>query len=140
MKLVQTYKITPDGEIPIQELKNIREFHLKNKNRFVTSTFSTDKPKTTPQTRYWFGVVLKYITEFYNDLGNDTNIKQWYDYYVTKGIFGYKEFNGELVPKSLSEALIVDFQEAKEKIQRDWAARGLYIPDPLENIKEQNEN
>ena len=130
MKITQTYQITPEGEIPADVAKNIREFHLKNKNRFVTSTFDTDKKKTNPQVRYWFGVVLEYINEYSKDLGNDTTAKLWYDYYVAKGIFGYKEFNGELVPKSLSEATVVDFQEAKEKIQREWAGRGLVIPDP----------
>lgn len=130
MKITQTYQITPEGEIPPEVAKNIRDFHLRNKSRFVTSIFDTDKKKTNPQTRYWFGAVLKYINEYSRDLGNDTDIKQWYDYYVAKGIFGYKEFNGELVPKSLRDATVIDFQEAKEKIQREWAGRGLIIPDP----------
>ena len=130
MKITQTYQITPEGEIPPEVARNIRDFHLKNKSRFVTSIFDTDKKKTNPQTRYWFGAVLKYINEYSRDLGNDTDIKQWYDYYVAKGIFGYKEFNGELVPKSLRDATVIDFQEAKEKIQREWAGRGLIIPDP----------
>ena len=130
MKITQTYQITPEGEIPPEVAKNIRDFHLRNKSRFVTSIFDTDKKKTNPQTRYWFGAVLKYINEYSRDLGNDTDIKQWYDYYVAKGIFGYKEFNGELVPKSLRDATVIDFQEAKEKIQREWAGHGLVIPDP----------
>ncbi|MBK7380619.1 MAG: hypothetical protein IPJ03_16810 [Ignavibacteriales bacterium] len=52
-----------------------------------------------------------------SDIGKD--VKQWYDFFVSEGYFGYKEFNGKLVPKHLSEATIIDFIEAKDKIQND---------------------
>ena len=86
--------------------------------------------RSNPQNRYWWGVMLKHIQEFMNELGHDHSVQDWHDYYVNKGYFGYKDIMNIRVPKGSSESTTLEFNEAVEKIRREWAERGLAIPDP----------
>lgn len=86
--------------------------------------------KTHKQLGYAFGVIFQTIVKYRESLGHNESVVDWYDYYKFKGYFGYQEFNGELVGKGLSKATTLEVNEAKERIQREWAEQGLIIPDP----------
>jgi hypothetical protein len=88
--------------------------------------------RTNPQNAYLWGIVLRLITDYAEASGYEFKEEDWYDYYVSKGYFGYKEVFGDRVPKGSSESDTFEFNQAKEKIQREWAERGLVIPDPNE--------
>jgi hypothetical protein len=88
--------------------------------------------RTNPQNSYLWGVMLKMIADYAEGLGYDFKEEDWYAYYVSKGYFGWKEMLGERVPKGSSESDKFEFNQAKEKLQREWAERGLSIPDPQE--------
>jgi hypothetical protein len=86
--------------------------------------------RTNPQNRYWWGVMLKLITDYMNEQGYELTEQDWHDYYVNKGYFGYKDILGLQVPRGSSEATTLEFNEVFDKIQKEWALRGLVIPDP----------
>ena len=130
MKYIETYQITKDGGMPDESRLRFVEFLKKNSGKFVEHSTTTDRKRTRPQDKYFFGVMLPCIVEHRRELGYWEDVKQWYDFFVSEGYFGYKEFNGKLVPKHLSEATIIDFIEAKDKIQMMFAKEGCIIPDP----------
>lgn len=86
--------------------------------------------RTNPQNRYWWGVMLKLVTDYMNEQGYELTEQDWHDYYVNKGYFGYKDILGVQVPRGSSEATTLEFNEVIDKIQKEWALRGLIIPDP----------
>lgn len=88
--------------------------------------------RTNPQNRYWRGVVIPLITSYMNKLGNDLTEDEVHDFYKSKGYFGYKDVMGDRVPKGSSECSTIEMAEAKERVQREWAERGLDIPNPNE--------
>ena len=85
---------------------------------------------TNPQIRYFFGVVFKHISEFMAAHGKMFDPEQLYERYKWKGYFGYCEILGEPVPQGLSKASTMQTSAAKERIQAEWAEKGLIIPDP----------
>jgi hypothetical protein len=110
-----------------QFFENCKYFEGKK----VDITIERHKTKATyPQKKYSFGVVFKKISDYMKSYGDEHTPKELYEFYKSKGYFGYKEIMGEQVPKGLSEATTLEASEAKEKIQREWANRGLVIPDP----------
>jgi len=86
--------------------------------------------RSNPQNRFWNGVVLPLSERFSFEDGNPDSVKTWHEYFIFKGFFGYKEVNGELIPKRSSEADTLEFNEAIDKVQKFWALRGHIIPDP----------
>lgn len=122
--------MTKDGKMPIESKQRFVEFLKKNAGKWIEHSATTDRKRTRPQDKYFFGVMLPYIVTYRRGLGYSEDVKQWYDFIVSEGYFGYKEFNGKLVPKHLSEATIIDFIEAKDKIQMMFAKEGCIIPDP----------
>jgi hypothetical protein len=88
--------------------------------------------RSNPQNAYLWGVVLPMIAEYAASYGEEFKEEDWYDYYVSKGYFGWKEMFGSKLPKGSSEADTFEFNQAIAKIQREWAERGLVIPDPNE--------
>jgi hypothetical protein len=92
--------------------------------------------RTNPQNRFYWGVLLPMIANYARELGEDVTKEEWHEYYVQKGYFGWeaKIINGEEVrlPRRSPEALTIDFNEVFQRLQREWAQRGLYLPDPNE--------
>lgn len=86
--------------------------------------------RTNPQNRYWRGVVIPLITNYINSFGNEVKADDIHESYIYKGYFGFKEVNGEMIPKRSSEADTFEFSEAISRVQREWAEKGLVIPDP----------
>ena len=86
--------------------------------------------RTNPQNRFWNGVVLPYSEKFSFEDGKPNSVKVWHEYFIFKGFFGYKEVNGELIPKRSSEATTLEFNEAIDKAQKFWAVNNHIIPDP----------
>jgi len=130
MKFIETYQVTPEGKMPEESKLRFVEFLKKNAGKWIEHSATTDRKRTRPQDKYFFGVMLPYIVNHRRELGYWEDVKQWYDFFVSEGYFGYKEFNGKLIPKHLSEATIIDFIEAKDKIQMMFAKEGCIIPDP----------
>ena len=86
--------------------------------------------RTNPQNRFWNGVVLPLSEQFSLEDSNPFSQNEWHEYFIHKGFFGYKEMNGELVPKRSSEADTMEFNEAIDKVQKFWALKNRIIPDP----------
>ena len=114
-----------------------REF--EGKKVIIWTRRKVDK-RSNPQNRYWQGVVLPLIRDYmkanwkrFTDADCSQLTKEdWHNWYKSKGYFGYKEMFGEKIPKGSSESTTLEFQEAKDRVQREWAVRGLDIPDPNE--------
>lgn len=95
----------------------------------ITITRHTEK-RTTPQNKYYWGVIIKLIRNFSLEKGYDFTEDDWHEYIISKGYFGYKDsINGRRAKRS-HEATTIEFNEAIEKLQRDWAIKGLILPDP----------
>ena len=88
---------------------------------------------TSLQLRYFFGVVFRMISDYMDSYGEQHTYEGIYDYYKNKGYFGYMKIFDEPVPQGLSRASIQQASEAKERIQREWAGKGLVIPDPKQD-------
>jgi len=85
---------------------------------------------TNPQMRYFFGVVFRKISDYMDKYGESHSYEELYDYYKNKGYFGYMKMFDEPVPQGLSRCTTQQASEAKERIQQEWAEKGLIIPDP----------
>lgn len=85
---------------------------------------------TSPQLRYFFGVVFRKISDYMESYGENHSYEEIYDYYKNKGYFGYMKMFDEPVPQGLSRCSTQQASEAKERIQQEWAEKGLIIPDP----------
>lgn len=86
--------------------------------------------RSIPQNKFWQGVVLDLSEKFSFDKGDPYSRNEWHEYYISKGFFGYKEMNGEQIPKRSSEATTLDFNNAIDLVQKFWAVNGYVIPDP----------
>lgn len=85
---------------------------------------------SNPQKRYFFGVVFRMIADYMDSYGETHSYEEIYDYYKNKGYFGYMKMFDEPVPQGLSRCTTQQASEAKERIQQEWAEKGLIIPDP----------
>lgn len=103
--------------------------HYEGKKVEITTERRKDK-RSEQQNRFWYGVVLPLCNEFSREDGEEYSEWEWHEYFIHKGYFGYKEINGELIPKRSSEATTLEFNEAIRKVQQFWALRGRIIPDP----------
>ena len=122
---------------------------LSNKDQFLTElkrfegkkiyvVLDEERPtRSNEQLRYYFGVVLSLISEFIDETtGKKYTSEDLHEYYIEKGYFGEtaKEINGEIIVMKNRSAKTntLQFSEAVEKIKREWAEKGLYIPDANE--------
>jgi len=104
----------------------------------VDITIEKHKTKrSNQQNKYLWGVAWDLIAEFLNRPENKIasitfTPKDVHDHYVKRGYFGFKtsEIDGEQIPKGSSEATTIEFKEAIERLQKEYATRGLVIPDP----------
>lgn len=118
-----------DGKINDLELFNEYLKYFEGKRVDISFEKHRDR-RTNQQNRYLFGVVYPLIKSYSDSYGHEFTIDDWHEYYIAKKYFGVKEINGELIPKRSHEATTQEFNEAKDRIQRDWAEKGLVIPDP----------
>lgn len=91
--------------------------------------------RTNPQNKYWWGCVLPLIVNYLEETeGLVYSSEEIHEYYIQKGYFGYKKIliHGEEteIPKRSSESTTLEFSNAKERLQLEWAERNLIIPDP----------
>lgn len=110
----------PKGESPK------RVFVVVDENRPIRST---------EQLRYWFGVMLKLISKHIElTTGQKFSGEELHEYYIEKGYFGYSTkvvLDKEIVLRNRSGKVNTKiFKEVIERLQREWAERGLIIPDP----------
>ena len=117
------------GRLVDDDLFRMNVSCFEGKKVDVTIKTHTDKA-TNPQKKYFFGVVFRMIADYMDSFGETHSYEEIYDYYKNKGYFGYMEMFGEPVPQGLSRASTQQASEAKERIQREWAEKGLVIPDP----------
>lgn len=107
-------------------------------NRRVYLTVSEERPtRTNEQLRYWFGVVLKMITDYILETqGQNVSVEDMHEYYVQKGYFGLesKMINNEIIiiHNRSKKVNTKQFSEVVEKVKMEWAERGLVIPDSNE--------
>ena len=99
----------------------------------ITITISDEKKRSTDQNRYWWGVVIRKITEWLQGNGNDVTDNDVHEFIKMKYL-GEKEvkIDGKIYKRyrGTSELNTQEFADLVEKIQRDFAQRGLIIPDP----------
>lgn len=86
--------------------------------------------RSNQQNKFWHGVVLPLSNEFSREDGTEYANWEWHEYFISKGYFGYKEINGEQIPKRSSDATTQEFNEAIKRVQQFWALKGRIIPDP----------
>ena len=103
--------------------------YFEGKKVDITIKNHVDK-SSTPQKRYFFGVVFKHISEFMGAHGVTIDAEQLYEHYKYRGYFGYCEVLDEPIPQGLSKCTTQQANEAKERIQQEWAEKNLIIPDP----------
>jgi hypothetical protein len=109
-------------ELSKQVLDNLPDDHY---------TIEKKKRKATnPQKKYFFGVVFAKISKYLEAHGKYHSPEDLYESYKAKGYFGYCEILDEPVPQGLSKASTMQTSAAKERLQAEWAERGLIIPDP----------
>ena len=132
MKIVKFYGVT-NGKLDNPEVfkEDLKYFEGK---RFKM-TMDSDQKRTNPQNRYERGVIDKYIGNWLRERGNDITDKDVHEFLTEKYlgkiivIIDGKEFERQ---KRFSDLDTVQFNLIKDKIQRDFAERGLIIPDPNE--------
>lgn len=68
-----TALINDKGKLDAQNSIRISSFLKKNSDYVVTINFRVDKNRTNPQNKYYWGVVVPYITLALKEFGNETN-------------------------------------------------------------------
>lgn len=89
--------------------------------------------RTNPQNNWLWGVAWTLIAEFiYKTTGKKFSLQEIHDHYKSKGYFGFKTspITNDDIPKGSSEATTFEFSQAKDRIQKEWAQKGLIISDP----------
>ena len=98
--------------------------------------YEIDKRKTkrsTDQNKYWWGVVVKLIADWLRSYGNDVTDNDVHEFLKMKYL-GKREvnINGKNFERyrGTSELTTIEFADMIAKVQRDFAEKGLIIPDP----------
>jgi hypothetical protein len=89
--------------------------------------------RTNPQNNWLWGIAWTKIQKFLEQTtGKRFSLQEIHDHYKSKGYFGFKTspITNDDIPKGSSEANTFEFSQAKERIQREWAIKGLIIEDP----------
>lgn len=110
-----------------------REFSKWEGERVDVVISKESSKRSIAQNNYWHGVLVAYIRDFFRELGYDVDSQDVHEY-LKQHYLGYKlvEIDGKTlkVPNSSRDLTKEKFIEVKERIQRDFAFRGLVIPDP----------
>ena len=130
MKIERYYGVTK-GKLDNPEIFNedLRHFEGKRFRMILTN----DKKRSNEQNKYWWGVLIKGIGDWLRESGNDVTDEDVHEFIKMKYL-GKKEvvINGKTFERyrSTAELTTLEFSDLKEKIQRDFAQRGLIIKDP----------
>ncbi len=107
--------------------------YFNGKGIDVVMELHTSK-RSNAQNKYLWGVAWAMIADYiFEKTSKRFSTKEIHESYKQKGYFGFKPdpINPEdVMPQGSSECSTLEFNEAKERIQREWAERGLIIPDP----------
>ncbi len=108
---------------------------LKGKNRVFIVVDEERPTRSNEQLRYWFGVMLPKICDYILETtGVATTPEEMHDFYIDKGYFGLstkKILGEEIIIRNRSRKMnTMQFKEVIEKVQKEWAEKGLIIPDP----------
>jgi organic radical activating enzyme len=111
-------------------------FHSLKDGRYMVE-IATAKKRTSPQNRYYHGIVVPMVRKGIEEMGTEITLQETHEF--LKARFNSVELvnkeSGEVhqVPKSTAGLTTVEFNEFIEKIQR-FAAEflGIVIPDPGE--------
>ena len=130
MKIERYYGVTK-GKLDNPEIFNQDLKHFEGKRFRMILT--NDKKRSNEQNKYWWGVVIRRIGNWLREDGNDVTDEDVHEFIKMKYL-GKKEvvINGKTFERyrSTTELNTLEFSELKDKIQRDFAQRGLVIPDP----------
>lgn len=98
--------------------------------------YQIEKKKTkrsNDQNKYWWGVVVKLIADWLRSYGNDVTDNDVHEFLKMKYL-GKREvtINGKPFERyrGTSELTTIEFADMIAKVQRDFAEKGLIIPDP----------
>jgi len=112
--------------------EDLRYFEGKRGKYILTN----EEQRSTEQNSYIHAVVFPMIRDHFNDHREEgtreLNIKDAKDWIQNWGYWGYKEVNGETIPKSSSEATTAEMVKGIGKLQIIFAEWGLDIPSPSE--------
>ncbi len=141
MPIIQLYaSVTETGILTIPNRKRLQADLLKFKGCSIELTIKKKNRRSSPQNRYYHGVVVKEIEIRLRELGNDVNSEVVHEF--LKHRFNQKHLlgdGGEIIdsyPGSTTEMNRFEFSEYVEKIAQ-WACEflGLYIPAPNEDLQ-----
>lgn len=130
MKIERHYGVT-NGRLDNPDIFNedLRHFEGKRFRLILTN----DKKRSNEQNKYWWGVVIRKIADWLRGFGNDVTDEDVHEFLKMKYL-GKKEvlINGKIFERyrSTTELNTLEFSDLKDKIQRDFAQKGLIIPDP----------
>lgn len=84
------------------------------------------------QNKFLWGVMWTKIQKFiFDTTGKLFSAQDIHDHYKHRGYFGFKEsIDGDTTPKGSSESTTIEFMESIERLQKEWAVKGLIIEDP----------
>ena len=110
-------------------LNDLKRFEGKRLRYVLTN----DKKRSNEQNRYWWSGVVKRIADWLRDAGNDVLDNDVHEFLKMKYL-GKREvkIDGKIFERyrSTTELTTTEFSDLIEKIQRDFAKRGLIISDP----------
>jgi hypothetical protein len=89
--------------------------------------------RTNPQNRYWRGVVVKKVTDYLRDLGNDVDEDDVHEILTKHYLPEIEiEINGRIYKrqKRISDCNTVEFSEVKDRVQMAFSHVDVIIPDP----------
>lgn len=125
-------------QIQSGEIKNrkaaVELFKGLKDGRYIIEVNSYDR-RTSPQNRYYFGLVIPIIQQGIKDLGHDLTKDETHEFLKSKfnliEVVNKNTGEYELIPQSTTRLNKEDFSAYIEKIQR-WSAEFLQIviPDP----------
>lgn len=128
---IERYAGVTHGKMDIEEIfrEDLKHFEGKRFRYILTN----EKKRTSEQNKYWWAVVIKTIADWLRSHGNDVTDNDVHEFIKMKYL-GKKEviINGKSFEryKSTTELNTQEFSELKDKIQRDFAQKGLVISDP----------
>jgi len=140
LKIERYYGVTK-GKLDNPEIFNedLRHFEGKRFRMILTN----DKKRSNEQNKYWWGVLIKGIGDWLRESGNDVTDEDVHEFIKMKYL-GKKEvvINGKTFERyrSTAELTTLEFSDLKDKIQRDFAQRGLIIKDPNQTEFLENES
>lgn len=136
MRIKHYANIDDKGKLILANRDSFYQELKKLSGKRVYLVVDEERPtRSNEQLRYWFGVCLKLITEYILETeGHRVDVEEMHEYYVQKGYFGQmeREINGELIiiHNRSRKVNTLQFKEVIDRVQKEWALRGLNIPDP----------